>query len=466
MHRNVAWLVVAVSWLGAACACGGPTVPDAGADAGRADTLERYCAAKSAAACAREVRCGFLDPTFSSFCAARTLAECLDDGRRVAAGHAEYTPARAEACLARLEFALCVEGPFPTPPECAFHAVFRAIGGAGVGCVDGADCVDGFCFGGPTSCRTCRPFAALGEPCSSVERRCAPDAGFCGRDDAGARACEPFFADGVPCLEHGQCGSGHCNWNSLVPDAGPDACGHLAEGQRCGDPDDCIAGAFCRGHVDDGVTLAPGTCAPRAPLGDACVNGPGDDGCFAPASCLDGRCTVVAPRSRLEGAECDRLDQCTEYLYCRGLEAPQPDGGPSLGTGVCARRLSPGAACRYTTYVDTDCGPGLTCGAAATCLLRLREGEACAAASECLDFMTCSGEPRRCERYQPPGERCDTGQRCASSEDDGFCSATGRCAEPLSEGAACAPTLQGACASDRCLAPDGGSPTCHPGCLP
>lgn len=445
---------------------------DAGeSDAGVTDgglQPDQYCAALAQARCSRELRCGFLGAPEFTTCVQRLALECVNDFRRVDAGAARFAPSSAEGCLASIPPLRCAEGPFTTPSSCAYHRVFDPAAQLGTRCVDDGDCVAGFCFGASFECRTCRAFAALGQPCSSIDKRCDPSVQFCPQA-ALPRACATLLADGTACGSSSECETRWCNWNSQVPDAGPDQCGRRPLGASCGDPGDCTGDAWCQGYAFDGVLVTAGSCAPRLAQGQPCANTPDDDGCVEPASCLEGRCAVALPYSLDGGAECEHLSECQEPFYCRDLEAPQPDGGRSLRAGVCTPRLLAGAPCSYSTYVDTDCAPGTTCGANGTCVPRSPGDAGCLARYECQDFLSCPASIQRCTPFLSAGQPCEeTGSVCL----DSWCGAASAdagmsCLASLQDGETCSALAPAQCASARCFSADAGiPPECQPACFP
>lgn len=447
---------------------------DAGVDAGAPDaglSEHDYCLALAQARCERERRCGFLDEAQRSTCLGRLEAECLEPFARVRAGAARFDPGAALACVGAARSPPCIEGPRALAPACEVHQLFHAAGVSGSGCVDSQDCVAGFCFGTARQCRTCRPFRTGTESCTAIDLRCDPSSAFCPAG-SGARACTALRSDGAACGSSSECATGWCNYRGNVPGEGPDTCGRLAGGARCGDPGDCRPGTWCQGYAFDGVSVTPGVCSLRTPLGQPCSNQPDDDGCLEPGTCLEGRCVVPSAYSLDAGAECEGLTQCGESTFCRGFEAPAPDGGRSLRSGTCSPRLAPGAPCDFTTYVDTDCDDTSTCGLAGTCVPRGSTDAGCQARFECRDFLSCPLSTLRCAPFVPLGEACDEpGLSCVDGATDARCvvnaSGTGAtCVPLLVDGASCPLLEPGQCASARCFAPDGGSTTCQPACLP
>lgn len=437
--------------------------PDAGLDAGAMD----FCSRQAERRCARELACGTMEPGRGAFCFERLRVACEAELGRVRAGAASFDVDAGADCLTSIPTLRCIEGPLELPFSCAPGALLRPASRAGGPCADSLDCVEGFCSGASLQCRACVGWISDGGACSLPNRRCDPTLGFCLEpDDGGTAACAPLRPVGAPCAVHAECTGQRCNFNSLLPDAGPDVCGTQPPGSPCADPADCAVGAWCEGFFFDGTTTRPGVCLLRAPVGEACRDGQEEDGCVAGATCLGGVC-VPEPRGSLAvGAECDGLRQCDESLYCRELSALQPDGGPGLRKGTCTPRLGAGAGCGFTTYVDTDCGPGLTCGAGDTCVARGPIGGTCAAGYECQAFLACPAATSRCEVYQSAGAACGPRSRCVDGVIDAPCVAAS-CRSLLGAGASCSVVSQPApCASGRCASTDGGPTECLAACLP
>jgi len=363
----------------------------------------------------------------------------------------------------------CILGPLATPAACDPGALVTPAATLGAKCADSADCTAGFCFGRTRECSTCRAYGAPGQPCTLVDQLCDPATAWCAEPlDGGARTCAAKLTDGTACGGNGQCATGWCNWLSNAPDAGTDTCGHLPVGAPCGDAEGCVADAYCAGYWFDGTTTTPGVCTVRIAVGQPCANHPEDDGCAAGATCLEGVCTAQPDYDLDAGAECEDLGDCAEPFFCKGYDDLQPDGGPSLRSGVCTPRLAPGAPCDFTTYVDTDCEQSATCGNNYDCVARGDAGSQCEASWECLDFLACplSG---RCEPFRTVGASCSTGARCADGARDGLCErdgGVGTCVAKYGDGVACSPLALNQCASDRCFAEDGGAPVCQAACLP
>lgn len=482
-------LVVLAALAAAACDCNGSPGEDAGTGGGAGGGdgggagggggggvtpfdggALAFCTARAATACDRDRACTYLDQAQESTCRARVEAACAREVARAGLGTSQFDAVSAAECLASLGAARCIEGPLVAPAECGFHRVFRPAFGNGTNCAETGDCGAGFCFGGLYACRTCRAWLAAGEACSVNDRQCNPASSFCGLNpDGGVDVCRALLADGQPCGANRQCATAWCNWRGNVPDAGPDVCGRVPVGGACGDAEDCVSGAWCQGFWTDGRVVVPGVCAARIALGQPCANHSQDDGCAGGATCLGGVCRAVTPYSLGAGAECEGLSDCAEPFYCRGFEALQADGGPALRSGVCAARLDAGGPCGFATYVDTDCVQAATCGASDTCVLRSGSGGACAASWECRDFLSCPTASGACLPYQPTGEACGDGVRCAEGATDGRCAVDGGagvCLPKLAAGEPCSTIQPWDCASGQCLGVDGGAPVCQVACLP
>lgn len=444
-------------------------VLDAGGDAGSGSAAE-FCVARARARCAREGGCGYLEAARTPLCAARLEAECLAQLARVEGLASLLDGPAADACVAAIAAHRCIEGPLTEPGQCALTRLLLANSSVGERCADTLDCLDGACFGGARECRTCRAFAALRTPCNLTSQRCAPSEAFCGTPaDGGVADCEPLRADGTVCASDRECGTGHCAWKSQVPDAGPDRCGRELTGAPCGDSSDCEATAYCRGFWFDGVTVIPGTCTARLPLGHLCINELDDDGCADGGTCLEGACGLVSPYSLDGGAECEGPGQCVESTYCRDFDAHLPDGGPGFRSGRCSARLFPGSPCSYSRYADDDCEAGTTCGWSATCVTRQPASGRCFAGYECQDLLSCPPSTQHCEPFHEVGLPCSAEDHCIDGAGEATCAldgGEGTCVARLPSGSPCAPTAPDTCASSRCFASDAGTAICQSACLP
>jgi hypothetical protein len=194
----------------------------------------------------------------------------------------------------------------------------------------------------------------------------------------GAAAAQCFAATslvGVPCTMTAQ---------AAVPN--DPSCAHIftgaqAEGDPCGQPDECVS-ATCNIDPLTDCSGTPvcctGTCAPPGPAAAAPVAVGGD--CSAAGS------------------------SCVAGAFCSTL------------TALCVARLAVGQPCDAT--MDRYCSIGLTCGPAASgtqpvCLAPPAEGESCATLMPCdgLDDY-CDPLARKCLRKVVPGGFCQTGACC------------------------------------------------------
>ncbi len=161
------------------------------------------------------------------------------------------------------------------------------------------------------------------------------------------------------------------------------------------------------------------------------------------------------------------MGQCAEAYFCKGFDARQLDGGPSLRSGLCTPRLSPGAACEFFKYRDADCEKASVCGARDTCVALGSTGSVCQGNFECKQYQDC---PRvdagtltyTCAPFRGLGAPCGPSSiTCANGFDTGVCNRDGgtdgggTCGPLLAVGTSC--TSNATCQSNRCFSPDAGS---------
>lgn len=145
---------------------------------------------------------------------------------------------------------------------------------------------------------------------------------------------------------------------------------------------------YCAGLTPN----TPGTCQVKISTGSPCVGGAAyEDGCAEfGATCLDGKCTIAAPLSLSEGAECDSFyktnclppffcqAQCKDGLFCR-FDAGSP-------RGRCSPRGATGAPCLGN---QGSCAPGLAC-VSMTCQPLGGPGAPCAEHRACSSLLDCA----------------------------------------------------------------------------
>ena len=209
--------------------------------------------------------------------------------------------------------------------------------------------------------------------------------------------------------------------------------GSLPDGAVCGTPAQCSGGDCKRSSAGD---TSCGTCGQLAAIGAAC--GPGMPSCVRDATCqtatAGGNATCVAQPSNLaEGATCydpkapTSFGRCASGLACKG--------GTGSGTvSKCAKRGATGDACTSSG----ECTADLSCVAKA-CAAPQPEGAACTNGSECASGA-CASETRKCTTptYGAAGAVCNGQElRCLRGDCATGDTSTGKCVDPLADGAAC-----------------------------
>ncbi len=214
----------------------------------------------------------------------------------------------------------------------------------------------------------------LGEFCTTGGL-CADGAGFC---RAGQRCAAIPSTDGAHCAsrcgEALACVSGQCR----AP---------LAEGETCGDDEDCAAPHRCIG----------GVCGVPGGAGAACS---ADERCALGHECDGGTCRPIADLS------CDRASGvCGAGLECVALRDSRcfprrPVGATCSGDEFC----TPDAFCDFSLFVPV-------------CAAKLARDQRCSSGSGCQDGLVCDFLPDRgdsfCTDPAPLGASCD-GRTCAA----------------------------------------------------
>ncbi len=334
----------------------------------------------------------------------------------------------------------------------------RPLRGANQSCSTSAPCQSGL-FCQPDAGPSCKPVPGLDQFCTTSGTFPCQSGLFC-QADAGP-ACRPVLGDGAPCTLASQCASNECTGAPVAGvDAGQSRCGYFLGLAACWRHSDCGPGNYCRGYrpqrADAGVVL--GECANLSGDGGACTEETlFSDSCANPDEvCLDGRCQVVAPFSRMLGQSCDLTSVRFDSPMCgNGTRCSYADPATSLGT--CVALLNDGDVCRE----DNECKLGSYCNRQANpdvCTALARRGQRCNALTgpACARELTCNAVAdggSECGPYGAVGARCDDvdGPFCVA----GWCSAdAGQCVALGMNGAACSGPAQ--CASGACLNLDGG----------
>jgi len=199
------------------------------------------------------------------------------------------------------------------------------IGDVGAACLHSGDCLAGRCDGGR---------------CAGGDEACTADA-----ESRDCRTCE----------HDGDCAWGRCEYGICLHDDWTCEEDGAASGRRCraGNAQRCVAGGWGNaGRCDTGC------------LGDACAPLPSSCDAEGAMLCLDDRTAwceggawwsgygdsgACAAGGGLEGAPCERNDQCLSPLRCM-----PSDLDPAVSSGVCAMPCD---------ELGTSCHDGKTCSA-------------------------------------------------------------------------------------------------------
>ncbi len=244
------------------------------------------------------------------------------------------------------------------------------------------------------------------------------------------------------CATNGNCRSGVCGADGKCGVANDGACtlatqcrsGVCDADGKCGAPNDgaCTTGAACRSGIC-GADLKCGT-----PNGGICTD---DAACRGGACAADGRCGT-------------------------------PNGGACTTGTSCRAGSCQSGTCSATCTSSSQCGAGLFCGAASTCVPKIPNGGSCNLASECASAI-CSSDGK-CGAN--PGDVCSAPNDCraggcmngtcgpdcsadAQCITGSYCSTAGTCVAANPNGTACTLAVQctsGVCEADgQCGATDG-----------
>lgn len=295
---------------------------------------------------------------------------------------------------------------------------------------------------------------------------------------------------GAPCDQAGDCTSTFCQHTST---AAIGACGNGAAGEPCVAPQECNAMpcnplGYCGGTKDGGPCAAGTDCATGFCNGmNACGKAPAGAACSAAGDCQSGYCgrkvlgvaglcgSGAAADPCVADADCQAGLGCNSSHYCGPLTGGEPClSSKECPTGFCNSKakcgqVSDGEACS----VPGDCKSGF-CSWKATCG-KLADGESCATSADCEaghcnSFASCgvvaNGQPCKlgpdckstyCQMLSDasvgkcgdgkPGEPCGAATQCSGN----YCNSGGTCGK-LDAGAPC--TVTADCVSGGCVQPD------------
>lgn len=304
-------------------------------------------------------------------------------------------------------------------------------------CADHGDCETDVCIG-----NVCGAPLEVGAPCTETER-CATGAtcigGLCARADVacsvvddpstcGARAscvgdvrrwCTPLGTDGASCLRDYEC------IDALTCDsrvAFPGTCGPRAElGESCARRS-CVDGLRCLTRTDEGTV----TCEVQLPLGASC------------AYVLEGMTGLMCEGGACVGGVCQPMPEagetCGDGLY--ELCAPGLFCRREIGSRICTPLRAIGEPC----FEDHHCTPDGYCESGYACLPRAPLAGSCdcgpTGCPRCLAGLLCVGETGASRCVEPPriGEQCydlcEPGSYCRLPRTEGLCRANACDARP------------------------------------
>lgn len=209
--------------------------------------------------------------------------------------------------------------------------------------------------------------------------------------------------------------------------------------------DECAPGNYCRADA------CPGTCTPRAKIGEACNYGTCVDGAY----CKDEKCAATSAL----GAACTS-DSCAKGLAC--AQVIPAEGSPAPGT--CKAPSRPGDACSATD----PCTLGLGC-LDGKCTGHVEMGQRCSDQVPCFGGFSCidrDGKGATCGAPLTAGAACTSTAQCAVGdrclpEGKGVCTAPPQAGEVCSALLGCAVGLVCTAGPDsRCVARAGAGQAC------
>ena len=179
---------------------------------------------------------------------------------------------------------------------------------------------------------------------------------------------------------------------------------------------DCYDGIFCNGpeqcEAGECVPGEPPFCPRENPVCDERITG--CVGCLANADCAEGEICDEALNSCVTASECTADDNCTDTLFCTGIETCVANacvdgpGDPCEAGETCDEALDICVAVPECT-ADVDCDDNLYCNGEETC-----------AAGVCEPGTNPCGEDQTCD---------EVGNRCVECLNDSQCVASERCAD-------------------------------------
>lgn len=321
-------LAGALGLMAVACddAADGSSSSSSSSSTGGGNDLDAACADFASAFCDLFDQC---QPDFVKIgygdvatCKSRAALACKQESELPGSN---WTPANLGTCTTAVKGVACaaLEGEENSAAAMACSFIDHGTLDAGTPCAESSQCKSGLCEkdADPT-CGVCADPIAEGQSCGSgTSGYCAsgtscvndvcvkdvPKGGACGEFDncaGGTRCidgtCADPLAEGATCdpTAFYECADGlECDETTTkcvktppnkIANAG-EACGF---DQTTNEFTLCIGGTSCK---DQDATTGLGKCKALIADGEACTVVDGDDDCFSPASCVEGKCSLEAP---------------------------------------------------------------------------------------------------------------------------------------------------------------------------
>jgi len=214
--------------------------------------------------------------------------------------------------------------------------------------------------------------------------------------------------------------------------------GTVAGGGQCAIDEECVSR-----QCD--VPACPDACCQGTCTGDAPTPRPhAGESCATNSQCVDSYCdidTTTCTAYKPIGEACTSTTQCGLAVCANQICTARPGPGEACTPGSASSCSLVGYTCSATSQTcvayglggdpctsNAECSPIYTCGAAGTCQLRPRLGEACDANNGCIDRSYCDEATLKCTAPKADGATCTSDRECQNDCDPN----TGTCAtEPI-----------------------------------
>lgn len=255
-------------------------------------------------------------------CKSRAALSCKQQGELPGS---TWTSANLGTCTSAVKGATCaaLEGEENSAAAMACSFIDKGTLDAGTPCAEGNQCKSGFCDrGSDPTCGKCSDPIAEGQSCGSGT------SGFCASGTSCVNdVCTKDVAKGSPCMEFDVCAGATACIDGTCADrkaegatCDPVAFYECADGLDCDETTSkcvksppnqianagetcgfdqttnqftiCVGGTSCE---DQDETTGLGKCKALIADGQPCTVVDGDDDCFSPASCVEGKCSLAAP---------------------------------------------------------------------------------------------------------------------------------------------------------------------------